>query len=81
MNFRFNKCAERDLIQRTGKERIKPTFNVVGPITKLQSEDVIDGPVGVQRVGVPVVADESMLASQNQHGSVDQFQSEQFVVT
>lgn len=81
LNFRFNKCAERDLIQRTGKEHIKPTFNVVGPITKLQSEDVIDGPVGVQRVGVPVVADESMLASQNQHGSVDQFQSEQFVVT
>lgn len=54
---------------------------MVGPITELQSEDVIDGPVGVQRVGVPVVADESMLASQNQHGSVDQFQSEQFIVT
>lgn len=53
---------------------------MVGPITEVQSEDVIDGPVGIQRVGVPVVADESMLASQNQHGSVDQFHSEQFVV-
>lgn len=63
------------------KSAYKPTFNVVSPIAELQSEDVIDGPVGVQRVGVPVVADESMLASQNQHGSVDQFQSEQFIVT
>lgn len=54
---------------------------MVGPITEVQSEDVIVGPVGIQRVGVPVVADESMLASENQHGSVDEFQSEQFILT
>lgn len=56
------------------------TFNVVGPITELQGENVIDGSAGVQRVGVPVVADESVLSSQDQHGPVDQFQSELLVL-
>lgn len=54
---------------------------MVGAITELQSKDVIDGSVGVQRVSVPVVADESMLPSQNQHGSVDQFQTQQIILT
>lgn len=54
---------------------------MVGPVAELQSEDVVDGPVGVQRVGVPVVADEPVLASENQHGSVDQLQGEQLIVT
>lgn len=54
---------------------------MVGAIIELQSEDVIDGSVGIQRVGVPVAADESMLPSQDQHGSVDQFHSEQFILT
>lgn len=57
------------------------TFNMVGPVTKLQGENVIDRSAGVQCVGVPVVADESVLSSQDQHGSVDQFQSELLVLT
>lgn len=54
---------------------------MVGPITEVQGENVIDWSAGVQCIGVPVVADESILPSQNQHGAVDQFQSELFVLT
>lgn len=39
------------------------TFNMVGPITELQGENVIDRSAGVQCVGVLVVADESVLSS------------------
>lgn len=56
------------------------TFNMVGAITELQGENVIDRSAGVQCVGVLVVADESVVSSQDQHGSVDQFQSELFVL-
>lgn len=73
---------QKEIEFKEGEKRAyKRAFNVVGPIAEQQSEDVVDGPVGVQRVGVPVVADEPMLASQNQHGPVDQFQRQQFIVT
>lgn len=54
---------------------------MVGPITELQAENVIDWSAGIQCVWVLVVADESILSSQNQHGAVDQFQRELFVLT
>lgn len=57
------------------------TFDVVGPAAELQSEDVVDGSAGVQRVGVLVVADESVLSSEDQHGSVDELQGELLVFT
>lgn len=47
------------------------TFNIVRPVVELQGEDVVDGSAGVQRVGVLVVADESIVPSQDQHGPVD----------
>lgn len=56
------------------------TFNVVGTVAELQAEDVINGSAGVQRVGFPVVADEAVLPPQDQHGPVDEFQSEPFVL-
>lgn len=56
------------------------TFNVVRPIAKMQCENVVDRSAAVQCVRVLVVADESVLSSQDQHGSVDQFQSELFVL-
>lgn len=72
------------LEQKKSKARVwthNLTFNVIGPVTELQGKNVIDWSAGVQRVGVPVVADESILPSQDQHGSVDQFQGEQFILT
>lgn len=54
---------------------------MVGPITELQGENVIDGSAGIQCVGVLVVADEAVLSSQDQHRSVDQFQSELLILT
>lgn len=57
------------------------TFNVVGPVAELQAENVINGPAGIQCVGLPVVADEAVLPPQDQHGPVDEFQSEPFVLT
>lgn len=57
------------------------TSNVVGPFAELKGENVIDRSAGIQRVGVPVVADEAVLPPQDQHGSVDQFQSEQLILT
>lgn len=54
---------------------------MVGPITELQGENVVDGSAGIQRVGVLVVADKTVLSSQDQHGPVDQFQSELLVLT
>lgn len=54
---------------------------MVGPVAELQAEDVINGSAGVQRVGRPVVADEAVLPPQDQHGPVDEFQSEPFVLT
>lgn len=56
------------------------TFNMIRPITELQGEDVIDRSAAVQRIGAPVVADEAVLSSQDQHGTVNQFQSELFVL-
>lgn len=72
-------CGQKDSI--LDQNAYKLTFDVVGAITELQSKDVIDGSVGVQCVGVPMVADESMLPSQNQHGSVDQLQTQQIILT
>lgn len=57
------------------------TFNMVGPVTEQQGENVIDRSAGVECVGVPVMADEAVLSSQDQHGSVDQFQNELFILT
>lgn len=54
---------------------------MVGPIAELQGENVIDRSAGIQRVGVFVVADETVLSSQYQHGPVDQFQGELLVLT
>lgn len=62
------------------KDQERQTFNVVGPVAELQAEYVINGPAGVQRVGCPVVADEAVLPPQDQHGPVDEFQSEPFVL-
>lgn len=54
---------------------------MIRPITELQVENVIDGSAGIQCVGVLVVADKTILSSEDQHGPVDQFQSELFVLT
>lgn len=54
---------------------------MVGPVAELQAENVVDGSAGVQRVGFPVVADEAVLPPQDQHGPVEEFQSEPFVLT
>lgn len=56
------------------------TFNMVGSIAELHSENVIDRSAGIQRVRVSVVADESILSSKDKHGSVDEFQSELFII-
>lgn len=57
------------------------TFDVVGPVAELKREDVVDGAVGVQGVGALVVADVSVVAPQDQNGSVDQLQHELLVLT
>lgn len=61
--------------------KLSLTFNVIGSAAVLQGEDVVDWSAGVQCVGVPVVADEAVVPSQDQHGPVDQFQSELLVLT
>lgn len=57
------------------------TFNYVGAVVEDQGENVVDGSVGVQGVGVLVVAHKAVLAAQDQHGPVDELHQEQLVVT
>lgn len=57
------------------------TPDVVGAVVEEQPEDVVDGAVGVQGVGVLVVAHEAVLPAQDQHGPVDELHQEQFVIT
>jgi len=57
------------------------TFDMVRPVTELQGEDVVDRSAAVQQVGVLVVADESVLSSQDQYGPVDELQGELLVLT
>lgn len=61
--------------------RTKLTLYVVGAVAEDQREDVVDRPIGVQSVGVLVVADEAVLSAQDQHGPVNELHQEQFVIT
>lgn len=61
--------------------RTKLTLYVVGAVVEDQREDVVDRPIGVQSVGVLVVADEAVLSAQDQHGPVNELHQEQFVIT
>lgn len=56
------------------------TLYVVGAVVEDQPEDVVDRAVGDQSVGVLVVAHESVLTAQDQHGPVYQLHQEQFVI-
>lgn len=78
--FQNWKPKKKRLNQSVGRAH-NMTFNVVGAVAELQAKNVINWSAGVQRVGVPVVADESILPPQDQHGPVDQFQSEPLVLT
>lgn len=53
---------------------------MVGPVTELKGENIIDRSTGIQCVGVLVVADEAVLSSEDQHRSIDQFQSQLFIL-
>lgn len=57
------------------------TFDVVGAVAEMQSEDVVDGAVGVQRVGALVVAHEAILPPEDQDGPVDELQQELLVLS
>lgn len=58
-----------------------PTFDVVGAVAELEGEDVIDRAVGVQSVGVFVVADVAVVSPQDQNRSVDELQDQLLILT
>lgn len=52
------------------------TFYDVGAIVEDQRENVIDRSIGVQSVGVLVVAHKAVLSTQDQHWAVYEFHQE-----
>lgn len=62
----FGYCAEMKTL----------TFYVVGAIIEDQRENVIDRSIGVEGVGVLVVAHKAVLPAEDQHWAVDEFHQE-----
>lgn len=52
------------------------TFYIVGAIVEDQRENVIDGSICIQSVGILVVTHKAILPTEDQHRTVDEFHQE-----
>lgn len=58
----------------------EPTFDVVGTVIELQLEDIIAGAVGIQGARDLAAADEAMLPTEHNDGTVDELHEEELRV-
>lgn len=56
------------------------TFDLVSAVIEDDLEDIIDGTIGVQRIGVAMVAHKAMSPTENQDRPIDQLENKFFIL-